>query len=248
MKKTLLILAANVLLVSAIAAQGFGGFMDKAKGAVSSVTSNGGGGITQGDAASAIKEALVNGIKTGVNKVSATDGYFGNADIKIPMPSEAKVVEDGLRSIGQGALVDKAILQINRSAEQAAPQATQIFVNAITQMNINDAISIVNNQQQDAATQFLKRTTTDQLVSVFKPIIKKVLDETKTTQVWSEVMNVYNRIPFVSPVNTDLPDYVTHKALDGLFYMIAKEEAKVRKDPAGQASEIIRKVFGSVKK
>jgi hypothetical protein len=149
------------------------------------------------------------------------------------MPSEARVVEEGLRSIGQGQLVDKAILQINRSAEQAAPQATQIFLNSISQMNINDALGIVNNQQQDAATQYLKRTTTDQLVAAFKPTIKKVLDETKTTAVWSDVMNVYNKIPFVSPVNTDLPDYVTHKALDGLFYMIAKEEAKIRKGPRG---------------
>ena len=248
MKKILLILSVSMALTSSLSAQNFGGFMDKAKGAVSSVTNGNASGITQGDAASAIKEALSNGIKTGVNKVSAADGYFGNPDIKIPMPSEANVVEEGLRSIGQGQLVDKAILQINRSAEQAAPQATQIFLNSISQMNINDALSIVNNQQQDAATQYLKRTTTDQLVAAFKPTIKKVLDETKTTAVWSEVMNVYNRIPFVSPVNTDLPDYVTHKALDGLFFMIAKEEAKIRKDPAGQASEIIKKVFGSVKK
>lgn len=247
MKKGLFILAVNILLASSAFAQ-FGDFMNKAKDAAGSLTGGSASGITQGDAASAIKEALVNGIKTGVNKVSATDGYFGNPSIKIPIPSQAQAVESGLRSIGQGALIDKAILQINRSAEQAAPQATQIFVNAISQMNINDALSIVNNQQQDAATQFLKKTTTDQLVAAFKPTIKKVLDETHTTELWSDVMNVYNRIPFVSPVNTDLPDYVTHKALDGLFYMIAKEEARIRKDPAGQASEIIRKVFGSVKK
>jgi hypothetical protein len=247
MKKILIILAINAGLTTAISAQGWGGLLNKAESAVGTATSNG-GGITQGDAASAIKEALTNGIKAGVNKVSAADGYLGNPDIKIPMPSQAQAVESGLRSAGQGALIDKTIAQINHSAEQAAPQAMQIFVNSISQMNINDALSIVNNQQQDAATQYLKRTTTDQLVTAFKPTIKKVLDETKTTELWSEVMGIYNRIPFHSPLNTDLPDYVTHKALDGLFYMVAKEEAKVRKDPAGQASELIKKVFGSVKK
>jgi hypothetical protein len=245
MKKAILILGVNILLASSMSAQGLGGFLNKAENAVKGGNA---GGITQSDAAGAIKEALVNGIKTGVNKVSATDGYFGNPDIKIPIPNEAKSVESALRDMGQGALIDKAILQINRSAEQAAPQATQIFVNAIGQMNINDALSIVNNQQQDAATQFLKRTTTDQLVAAFKPTIKKVLDDTKTTDVWRDVMNVYNKIPFVSKVNTDLPDYVTHKALDGLFYMIAKEEAKIRQNPAAQASDLIKKVFGSVKK
>ncbi|MCW3128300.1 MAG: hypothetical protein JWO03_3958 [Bacteroidetes bacterium] len=247
MKKVIFILAANILLASSVSAQ-FGNLMDKAKGAVNDATGSSASGITQGDAASAIKEALNKGIKAGVDKVSAVDGYLGNPDIKIPMPSQAQAVESGLRSIGQGALIDKTIQQINHSAEQAAPQASQIFINAISQMNINDALSIVNNKQQDAATQYLKRTTTDQLVAAFKPIIKKVLDETKTTQLWSEVMGVYNKIPFHEPANTDLPDYVTHKALDGLFYMIAKEEAKIRKDPAGQASEIIKKVFGSVKK
>jgi len=242
MKKILLILTANVLLFSSGYAQ-FGGILNKAKDAVSG---SGAGGITQGDAASAIKEALTNGIKKGVQQVSATDGYFGNAAIKVLMPPEAKKVEDGLRRIGQGALVDRAILQMNRSAELAAPKATSIFIDAISHLSISDALNLVQSHDKDACTQFLKKMTTDALIAAFKPIIKEALDKTKTTDIWSEVMGTYNQIPFAGKVNTDLPDFVTRKAIDGLFYTIAIEEAQIRKDPMGQASALIKKVFGSV--
>jgi hypothetical protein len=242
MKKILVIIIAQACILSSASAQ-FGGLLGKAESAIK----GGGAGISQDEAARAIKEALSNGVKTGVSKVSAADGYFANPAIKIPMPSEAKTVESALRGIGQGDLIDRTVLQINRSAEQAAVKAGPIFADAITKMSINDAMSIVSNKQQDACTQFLRHTTTEQLVVAFKPIIKTVLDETKTTGLWSEVMGTYNRIPFHSPVNTDLPDYVCRKAIDGLFYMIAIEEAKVRKDPMGQASDLIKKVFGSVR-
>ena len=246
MKKILASFVSILLVATVATAQDWGGLINKGKDAIAAGST--GGGITQGDAASAIKEALNKGIKEGVEKVSAPDGYLANAAIKILMPKEAQVVESGLRSIGQGALVDRTISQMNHSAEQAAVKAAPIFVEAIKGLTITDALNIVNNQQQDAATQFLKRTTTEQLVVTFKPIIKTVLDETKTTALWAEMMGVYNRIPFVSPVNSDLPDYVTRKAIDGLFYMIAVEEAKIRKDPAGQTSALIQKVFGSVVK
>ncbi len=241
MKKILLIASVQIILISSGYAQ-FGNILNKAK----DVVSGNGGGISQTDAASAIKEALTNGIKKGVTQVSATDGYFGNAAIKLLMPKEAQVVEDGLRGIGQGALVDKVVMQMNRSAEQAAPKATSIFVDAISHLSINDALSLVQSKQQDACAQFLKKTTTDALIAAFKPSIKTALDQTHTTEAWSDVMNAYNSIPFVSRVNTDLPDFVTRKAIDGLFYTIAIEEAKIRKDPLGQASELIKKVFGSV--
>ena len=245
MKKTFLIIAAQIALMSSSYAQ-FGGLVNKAQNTAKVVIGGNGAGISQTDAANAIKEALTNGIKKGVKTVSATDGYFANAAIKVLLPPEAQKVEDGLRGIGQGDLVDKTILRMNRSAEQAAPKAEAIFVDAITHLSINDAMTLVQSKDKDACTQFLKKTTTEALVTAFKPIIKQVLDETHTTEAWSEMMNVYNRIPFVSHVNSDLPDYVTHKAIDGLFFMIAKEEANIRKDPMGQASALIKKVFGSV--
>ena len=204
--------------------------------------------VTQSDAASAIKQALVNGITTGVGKVSVLDGYFGNPEIKIPLPADLQPVDAALRGFGAGEMVDKLVVQLNRSAEQAATQATPIFLNSINQLTITDAISIVSNQQQDAATAFLKRATTEQLVAAFKPKIKTVLDETKTNEVYGSVMGYYNKIPFVTPVEADLSDYVTRKALDGLFIMIAKEEAKIRQDPKGQVNNIIHTVFGKYAK
>lgn len=204
--------------------------------------------ITQLDAASAIKEALSKGIMTGVGKVSATDGYFGNSLIKIPFPQDVQIVESTLRSFGMGSMIDNLVLSLNRAAENAAVQAGPIFLNSIKQMNINDALNIVGNQQPDAATQFLQRTTTESLVGAFKPSIKTALDNTLATKYWTDITSYYNKIPFVSPVNSDLPDYVTRKATSGLFMMIAQEEAKIRKDPVGTGSAIVDKVFGAFKK
>lgn len=202
--------------------------------------------ITDGDATSAIKEALMKGIQVGVDKVSVTDGFFKNSAIKIPFPTQVRQAESTLRSMGMGTLADNMILSMNRAAEDAAKQAGPIFINSIKQMTVTDAVNIVSNQQPDAATQFLKRTTTESLVTSFKPTIKTALDKTLATKYWKDITTYYNKIPLVSPISTDLPDYVTRKAIDGLFYMVAQEEAKIRKDPAGQTTEILRDVFGKV--
>lgn len=204
--------------------------------------------ITEGEASSAIKEALMKGIQVGVDKVSVTDGFFKNSMIKILFPNEVRQVESTLRSVGMGSLADNMIMSMNRAAEQASKQAGPIFINSIKQMTVTDAVNIVSNQQSDAATQFLKRTTTESLVASFKPTIKTALDQTLATKYWADITSYYNRIPLVSPVNTDLPDYVTRKAIDGLFIMVAQEEAQIRKNPIGTGNEIIDKVFGSVRK
>lgn len=209
--------------------------------------SNSSASFTEAEAAKAIKEALLNGVTTGVTKASSVDGYFKNAFIKVLMPPEAKAMENTLRQAGAGALIDNIILTMNRAAEKAAPQAKQIFVNSISQMTITDAINIVSNQQQDAATKFLERTTTEQLVTAFKPSIKTALDQTLATRYWSQAMTQYNRIPFVTKINTDLPDYVTRKGISGLFYLIAQEEARIRKDPMARTTDILQKVFGNIK-
>jgi hypothetical protein len=202
--------------------------------------------VTQSDAASAIKEALTNGINHGVTQVSAVNGYLGNAAIKVLLPKEASNVETVLRDLGQGALVDKAVSQMNHAAEQAAPKATSIFINAISNISISDAISLVKSNQQDACTQFLKNATSSALVAAFRPSIQTALDQTHTTEAWSDVMGVYNKVPFVTPVNTDLTGYVSQKAVDGLFYTIAQEEAKIRQNPMAQVSDLIKRVFGSL--
>ena len=203
--------------------------------------------ITDGDATSAIKEALMKGIQVGVDKVSITDGFFGNSLIKIPFPAQVKQVESTLSSVGMGSLIDNAVLSMNRAAESAAKQAGPIFINGIKQMTVTDAVNIVSNQNPTAATQFLQRTTTESLVASFNPSIKTALDKTLATKYWSDITGYYNKIPFVSPISTDLPDYVTRKAIDGLFITVGQEEAKIRKDPAGTANDIIKTVFGKVK-
>ncbi len=207
-----------------------------------------GGSFTQDEAGRAIKEALTKGVTHGVDLVSVTNGYFKNPSIKIPFPPDAQKVESALRTIGLGNKVDEAVESFNHAAENAAKSATNIFIDAIQKLTISDAINIVNNQQQDAATQFLKRTTTDQLVASFKPSIKDALDKVNATKYWSEIMTEYNKVPFHAKVETDLPEYVTRKAIDGLFYMIAQEEAKIRKDPMAQTTDLLKKVFGNAKK
>lgn len=200
-------------------------------------------GFSESEAADAIKEALVKGTTEGVNMVSKVDGYFKNLEIKIPLPPEAKNMESTLRSMGLGDQVDKAILSINRAAEDASKEAQTIFIDAIKGLTINDAINIVNGSD-NAATQYLQKTTTTGLKKKFKPIIKNSLDKTSATMYWSDLVKTYNKIPLVKKINPDLSAYVTDKSISGLFVMIAKEELKIRKDPVARTSELLKKVFG----
>jgi hypothetical protein len=203
-----------------------------------------GSGFTEKEAADGIREALIKGTGESVNLVSIADGYFGNPEIKIPFPEDAKMVESKLRAIGMGKKVDEAILSLNRAAEDAAHEAKPIFVNAIKGMSIGDAIGIVKGEN-NAATEYLRKTTTPDLRISFKPVIKTSLDKVQATKYWSDLISTYNKIPFVQKVNPDLPDYVTSKAIDGLFVMIAKEEIKIRKDPLARTSDLLKKVFGN---
>lgn len=199
--------------------------------------------FTEQEAVSALKEALQNGITKGTEQVSKPDGYFGNQFIKIPFPQEARDIETTLRKVGMGKTVDEAVLSLNRAAEDAATKALPIFVDAITTMSFQDAIGIVKGDSI-AGTRFLQQTTTSALTKAFRPVIEGSLDKVDATKHWSTVMNAYNKIPFVKRINPDLTQYVTEKALEGLFFTIASEEKLIRKDPLGQASSLLRKVFG----
>jgi hypothetical protein len=144
--------------------------------------------------------------------------------------------------VGMGNVVDKAVLSMNRAAEDASKYVGAIFLNAIQKMTIQDAFGILRGGDR-AATDYLKRTTSDQLTAACTPIVSKSLDYTDATKYWKDVFSVYNRFSS-TPVNTNLTAYVTQKALDGLFYHIGLEEQKIRKDPAAQVTEILKKVFG----
>ena len=184
--------------------------------------------ITEDDAAKALKEALNNGINNSVDIVSKTDGYLQNPEIKIPFPQDAKKIEDRLRSLGLNKLVDDAILFINRAAENAATEAKPLIIQAIKNMTIKDAVNIVKGKE-DEGTNYLKINTFDSLY-----------------ENWSNVVNTYNKIPLIQKVDPDLDDYVTRKALDGLFIMIAKEEKKIREKPLLRVTETLKKVFDLV--
>jgi hypothetical protein len=207
------------------------------------VIDQGKGGLTEKDAADGIREALVKGTGQSVAFVSKTDGYFLNPEIKIPFPENAKNIESKLRAIGLGSKVDEMVQTINHAAENAAKEAEPIFVSAIKGMNISDALQIIRGKN-DAATQYLSKTTTPDLRTKFKPVIKSSLDKVDATRMWSELINDYNQIPFVTKQNPDLAAYVTDKAISGLFTMIAKEEVKIRQNPAARTTDLLKKVFG----
>jgi hypothetical protein len=202
------------------------------------------GGLTEKDAADGIREALTKGTEQSVKIVSNPNGYFGNPEIKIPFPKEANEMESTLRKAGFGKKVDQFILSMNRAAENAAKEATPIFIAAIKKMTISDAISIVKGPD-DAATKYLNKNTSPELNVKFQPPIKASLDKVSATKYWGDLVSLYNKIPFVKKMNPNLTAYVTGKAIDGLFVMVAKEELKIRKDPVARTSELLKKVFGN---
>lgn len=199
-------------------------------------------GLTNEEVTKGLKEALAQGATKGANLVSKIDGYFKNPEIKIPFPKDASLVEMKLRAIGMGAQVDEFTLSLNRAAEDAAKEAAPIFVSAIQKMTINDAFAILKGEP-DAATQYLKKTTTPQLKEKFTPIVKNSLDKVNATKYWADLINYYNKLPFITKVNPDLNAYATDMAIQGLFLMVAREEKLIRKDPAARTTDILKKVF-----
>lgn len=194
------------------------------------------------EVASGLKEALVNGISKGSDQASALDGYFKNPKLKIPFPAEVQKVETKLRQIGMDKLVDDFVLSLNRGAEKAATEAKPIFVSAIKSMTIQDAWNILKGEN-NAATSYLRKTTYQQLYGTFKPVVSNSLDQVNATKYYTDVINTYNKIPFVDKVNSDLNDYATNKAIDGLFILIEEEEANIRENPIARTSELLKKVF-----
>jgi hypothetical protein len=203
-----------------------------------------GEGLTQEQVAAGLKEALEKGVINGSSLASQIDGYFKNPQIKLPFPPDAQNVENKLRQIGLGNEVDKFILTLNRAAEQAAAEAKPIFINAIRSMTIQDAWEILRGDDH-AATNYLQRTTTDQLTAKFQPVIANALAKTNATKYYSDLINAYNKIPFVDHMNPDLDVYATEKSIEGLFYLVAQEEERIRENPAARTTELLRKVFAA---
>ena len=199
-------------------------------------------GLSNDDIVMGLKEALRVGTDTATKKVSLLNGFLGDAAIKILMPPEAQKVEKTLRDVGFGSLVDKSIVSMNRAAEDASKYVGNIFWNSIKQMTISDAIGILRGGDF-AATDYLKRTTTTELTTAFRPVIERSLKNVNATKYWSDVFSVYNRFSN-TPVNTDLAGYVTERALAGLFYHVGLQEQQIRRDPIARVTDILKKVFG----
>ncbi len=200
-------------------------------------------GLTNTEAAGGLKEALIQGISKGADQASKTDGFNLNRLIRIPFPPDAQRVANTLRTIGLGGQVDKFELSLNRGAEDAAKSAKPIFLSAIRSLTFSDVWGILTGSK-DAATQYLKRTTTAQLTTAFKPIMQQSLDKVDATRYYSVLTTRYNQLPLVTPVQTDLNQYATGKAVDGLFTLIAQEEADIRENPVARTTALLKRVFG----
>jgi hypothetical protein len=241
MKMKIAIVLFSIVLLSCTSAQ-----INQTIGEVNKTLGSGSTPLTTEEVANGLKEALIKGISNGSDIVSQVDGYFKNPEIKIPFPPDVKKVEDRLRQIGLGSEVDKFIVTLNRGAEDAAKEAKPIFIAAIRQMTIQDAWGILRGEE-DAATEYLKRTTSTLLKEKFKPVIKNSLQKVNATKYYTDIVSRYNQIPMVQKVNPNLDDYATDKAIEGLFLMIAKEEKNIRADPAARTTELLKKVFGAQK-
>ena len=200
--------------------------------------------LSNADIVNGLKEALNVGTKNASIKLNTTNGFFSNQLVKIALPQDVKNIESTLRSFGFNSLCDKLIMSLNRAAEDASGKAIPIFANAIMAMSITDGVNILRGEN-NAATEFLKRTTTASLTSAFRPVIESSLRKANATTYWNEVFKTYNKLPITKKkVNTDLTAYVTERALNGLFISVAEEEANIRKNPAAQVTGLLQKVFG----
>ncbi len=204
--------------------------------------------LTNQEVISGLKEALTVGIRNAVDVTSVTDGFYGNPKIKLPFPESAQKMKEKALEWGLDGQVEKITTTLNRAAEDAAKEATPIFINAIKNMSVQDGFKILNGGE-GAATDFLRKNTEQELEAAFAPKVDESIKEVKLTEYWNPVMTKYNQaMKFTGgdEVNTDLNKYVTEKAMDGLFHMVKKEENKIRKDPAARVTDLLNKVFGSI--
>lgn len=231
----------GIFLIFNIGEQTHAGFQDFVKKTMKAV--GGEKGLTNDEIVKGLKEALEIGTSTAVKEVSKPDGYFKNPLIKIPFPESVQKVEKLLRATGFGNKVDEFELSMNRAAERAAPEAKSIFLEAVKQMTFTDAGKILDGPD-NAATLYFKDKTSGRLQEIFEPITHQAMSEVGTTRDYQALDAKIKTIPFGDQMNFDLDQYVTTKALDGLYLMLAVEEKKIRQDPAARATDLLKKVFG----
>ena len=213
--------------------------LDKAKNVIS-----GNSQATEAEAGGGVKEALNNGIKSAVSHLNKPDAFFKNEIYKVLLPPEAQKMEKTLRDIGMGKMADDAIEAINRGAEDAVGFATPIFVDAIKQMTVTDALKLVTGGK-NSITEFFRSKTSAKLKEAFLPVINNSLEKVNATKYYGDAVTRYNKVPFVKKMNPDLADHVAGKTLFALFDRIGVEEANIRNNPAARTSDLLKKVFDS---
>jgi hypothetical protein len=201
--------------------------------------------LTNTEASSGLKTALIQGADKAVTALSKTDGFLGNEEVKIPLPDALKRTEKAMRMFGMGKQADELILKMNRAAEAAVPEAKALLVDSAKKMTVADAKTILTGGD-DAATQYFKKTTSTQMVEKFLPIVKKATENVQLAQQYNKYAEIGSQYGLVKKQQINLEQYVTQKTLDGVYLMMAKEEAAIRKDPIGQGSAILKKVFGAL--
>ena len=242
MKSRILVLTVCVLVISGFGIRADAGFQDWVKEMAGKL--GGEKGLSEQDIVDGLKEALEVGTSNAVSTVSRIDGYYKNPKIKIPLPEHVQKFEKILRNTGFGSYLDEFELSLNRAAERAAPEAKSIFWKAIKKMTFTDARQILDGPD-DAATRYFENKTSSRLQDVFKPITHQAMSEVGVTRYYQSIDTKIKTIPFADQVSFDLDQYVTQKALDGLFLMLAEEEKKIRHDPAARVTDLLKKIFAN---
>lgn len=203
--------------------------------------------LSNTEASGGLKEALTQGVGKAVASLGAADGFFGNSAVKIPLPDSLKKIQKGMKFMGMGKQSDELVLKMNRAAEAAVPEAKTLLVDSIKKMSLADAKAILTGPQ-DAATQYFKKTTSAQMGEKFLPIVTKATANVQLADSYNKYAEMGSKFGVVKKEDANINQYVTKKALDGVYFMVAQEEAAIRKDPLGQASSLLKKVFGSINK
>ena len=197
------------------------------------------------DASNGLKAALIQGANKAVANLGAVDGFFGNKQVKIPLPETMQKAEKAMRMFGMGKQADELVLKMNRAAEAAVPEAKALLIDSVKKMTLDDAKAILTGPP-DSATQYFKKTTSLPMGEKFLPIVKSATEKVKLAQQYNKFAEMGNKYGLVKKEDANLEQYVTQKTLDGVYLMMAQEEAAIRKDPIGQASSLIKKVFGAI--
>lgn len=203
--------------------------------------------LTAAEGADGLKEALTQAASVAVSTLGRTDGFMANADVRIPLPGKLQKASKTARKLGLGKQIDALTLAMNRAAEAAVPEARELLLQSIRQMSVTDAVGILKGPE-NAATEYFRKSTSDRLIEKFQPVVSKATADVKLADRYNDVAGKASALGLIDSRDANLDDYITRKALDGLFRVMAQEEAAIRKDPLGQASALLRRVFGSVGK